>query len=114
MVKLIILINTWRVLVFIKLWIPPLVILPHLPRLRSGLFLRRRPESPQDYVAPVIFWRPADAEMGSDLRDRRLSVIDRRSAVPVVVHWVGELIRSLSNMADASRLHTGPWAVRNR
>jgi hypothetical protein len=64
--------------------------------LRSRSFLRRRPESPQGYVALRVLWRLADAEMGIDLRDRRLSDVDRRSAFPVVVHWVRELTRSTS------------------
>ena len=67
--------------------------------------MRHRPESLQGYVAQVVLRRLSDAEMGIDLRDRRLSDSDRRFAFPVVVPWVRELIRSLGN-------RTGPRQVK--
>ena len=75
------------------------------------LFLRRRPESPQGYVALRVLWRLADAEMGIDLRDRRLSDVDRRSAFPVVVHWARELIRALKHRTHARYVCTGARPV---
>ncbi len=73
----------------------------------AGFFLRRWPESLQGYDAQVVLRRLSDAEMGIDLRDRRLSDSDRLSAFPVVVLWVRELIRSLSNRIDARQANIG-------
>ncbi len=59
----------------------------------AGLFLRRRPESLQGYVAQVVLRKLSDAEMGIDLRDRGLGDSHRRPACPVVAPWARELIR---------------------
>jgi hypothetical protein len=61
------------------------------------MFLRRRPESLQYYIVMIVLRRLAHAEMGIDLRDRRLSVGDRLPAFLIVVIWICELIRSLNN-----------------
>ncbi len=77
----------------------------------AGLLLRHRPESLQGYVAQVVLRRLSDAEMGIDLRDRRLSDSDRRFAFPVVVPWVRELIRSLGNRTGTRQVKIGLTAA---
>ena len=70
------------------------------------MFLRRRPESLQYYIVMIVLRRLAHAEMGIDLRDRRLSVGDRLPAFLIVVIWICELIRSLNN-----RYRRGPMVL---
>ena len=67
------------------------------PTASPVMFLRRLPESLQYYIAMIVLRRLAHAEMGIDLRDRRLSVGDRLPAFLIVVIWICELIRSLNN-----------------
>lgn len=82
----------------------------------AGLFLRRRPESLQGYVAQVVLGRLSDAEMGIDLRDRSFGDSHRRPACPVVAPWARELIRPLGKRTGARRvsigLAAGPYRYR--
>ena len=82
-----------------------------VPGERRRSFLCHQPESVQGYVALGVLRRPADADMGIDLRDRRLSDVDRRSAFRVVVHWVRELTRSPKHRTDARYVSTGARPV---
>ncbi len=69
----------------------------------TGAPLRRRfscvagPNRLKVTAAQLVLRGLSDAEMGIDLRDRRLSVGDRLPAFLFVVIWICELIRSLNN-----------------
>ena len=67
----------------------------------AEIFLRRRPESPQGHRCTVSLTETFYAEMGIDLRDRRLGDSHRRPACPVVVSWARELALARASITMA-------------
>ncbi len=67
----------------------------------AEIFLRRRPESPQGHHCTVSLTETFYAEMGTDLRDRRLGDSYRRPACPVVVSWARELAFAKASITTA-------------
>ena len=79
----------------------------------TGAPLRRRfscvagPNRLKVTAAQLVLRGFSDAEMGIDLRDRRLGVSHRRPACPVLAPWARELIRPLGKRTVAAGLNAG-------